>query len=368
MRTGYLYHEIFGWHDTGSFVGDMPSDPGVGLQPYINYENSDTKRRIHELIVVSGLIEHLIRIEPRLATIEELERCHTREHIERIKKESTSRLGGDGGDLTTPFAKGGFEIAAMAAGGAIEMLDAVLAGRVDNGYALIRPPGHHAVRERGMGYCIFSNMAVAIAAAKVKYGKDLRVAVVDWDVHHGNGTQDIFRDDPTVLTISLHQDRLYPHETGDVSDRGPLGSIINIPLPPGTGNGGYYYAMEQVVIPALERFKPDVITIASGFDSAVFDPLGRMLLTAEGFKNLTQMLTAAAARLCDNKIMATHEGGYNAVYSPFCGLFVLQELSGVKKLDDPFNHADQYPGHELKAHEKLIIERASEILSEISPE
>ena len=238
MRTGYVYHEIFGWHDTGTFVGDMPSDPGAGLQPYMNYEHPETKKRIHELIVVSGLIDHLVRVPARKASDTELETVHTREHIERIKKESSSRLGGDGGDLTTPFARGGYDIAAMAAGGAIELFESVLSGEVSNGYALIRPPGHHAVRERGMGYCIFSNLAVAIGVAKKTHGEKLRVAVVDWDVHHGNGTEAIFLNDPNVLTISLHQNRLYPHDTGDIDVVG-VGTNINIPLPPGTGNGGY---------------------------------------------------------------------------------------------------------------------------------
>ena len=365
MRTGYLYHEIFGWHDTGTYTADMPSDPGVGLQPYVNYENADTKRRIHELIVVSGLIDHLVRITPRPASDEELLRVHTSEHVERIKRESASTHGGDGGDGGTPFARGGFEIAALAAGGAIEMMESVISGKVTNGYALIRPPGHHAVRETGMGYCIFSNMAVAVKAAKAKYGKDLRVAVIDWDVHHGNGTESIFLDDPTVLTISLHQDRLYPHETGDIDVRGAGGSNINIPLPPGTGKGGYRYAMHEVVQPALKAFKPDLIAVASGFDSSVFDPLGRMLLTAAGYQELTEILMESAAELCQGRLMATHEGGYNATYSPFCGLFVLQQLSGVKKLEDPFNHADHYPGHELKAHEKAVIEKAALMVAEI---
>ena len=364
MSTGYLYHEIFGWHDTGTFVGDAPSDPGLGLQPYLNYENADTKRRIHELIVVSGLIDHLVQIPVRPATEMELATVHTQEHISSIKKQSATRLGGDGGDLTTPFARGGYEIAAMAAGGAIEMFDAVLSGKVKNGYALIRPPGHHAIRERGMGYCIFSNMAVAIAVAKKVHNPALRVAVVDWDVHHGNGTESIFLDDPTVLTISLHQDRLYPHDTGDADVVG-CGTNINIPLPPGTGYGGYYQAFDRVVIPALEKFKPDIITVASGFDSAYLDPLGRMMLTADAYAMLTKKLMDVADWLCSGKLMMTHEGGYNAVYTPFCGLAVMQQLSGITKLSDPFAHGNKYPGQELKEQESVVIERAFQNITKI---
>ena len=364
MATGYLFHEIFGWHDTGTFVGDMPSDPAAGLQPYVNYENADTKRRIHELIVVSGLIDHLERIPARAATEAELQTVHTKEHIESIKAQSATRYGGDAGDLTTPFARGGYEIAAMAAGGAIEMFDAVLSGRVKNGYALIRPPGHHAVRERGMGYCIFSNLAVAIAVAKKVHREDLRVVVVDWDVHHGNGTESIFLHDPNVLTISLHQNRLYPHDTGDIDVVG-VGTNINIPLPPGTGFGGYYSAFDRVVIPAIERFKPDIIAVASGFDSSYLDPLGRMMLTAEAYRTLTEKLMSVADRICNGKVMMTHEGGYNAVYSPFCGLFVLQQLSGVKKLDDPFAHGNDYPGQELKEQERDVINQAEKLVAKI---
>ena len=363
MKTGYVYHEIFGWHDTGTYVGDMPSDPGAGLQPYRNYEHAETKKRIHELVVVSGLIDELTRIAPRKATENELATVHTKEHIERIKKESATRLGGDGGDLTTPFARGGYEIAALAAGGAIELFDAVLSGQVKNGYALIRPPGHHAVRERGMGYCIFSNLAVAIGVAK-KLNPSLRVVAVDWDVHHGNGTESIFIDDKDVLTISLHQDRLYPHDTGDIDVVG-VGTNINIPLPAGTGVGGYYYAFHEVVIPAIRKFNPDIVVVASGFDSAYLDPLGRMMITAEGYRNLTRKLMAVAEEVCGGKLMMTHEGGYSATYAPFCGLFVLQELSGVTKLSDPFAHGNDYPGQELQPHQRAIVDKARELLKNL---
>jgi acetoin utilization deacetylase AcuC-like enzyme len=363
MRTGYIYHEIFGWHDTGTFTGDLPSDPGAGLAPYMNYENAETKKRIHELIVVSGLIDELERIPARAASEDELATVHTRDHIEKIKSASLTRLGGDAGDLSTPFGRGGFQIAAMAAGSAIDLFAAVLSGAVANGYALIRPPGHHAISEKGMGYCIFSNLAVAIGVAKEKKS-NLRVAVVDWDVHHGNGTEAIFLDDVNVLTISLHQDRLYPHDTGDVDSVG-IGTNINIPLPPGTGLGGYFHAFDEVVAPAIRRFKPDIIAVASGFDSAYLDPLGRMMLTADGYAVLTRKLIDLAKELCGGKLVMTHEGGYNATYAPFCGLFVLQELSGIRKLDDPFRHGNDYPGQELQDHQKKAVEAAKRNLEKL---
>ncbi len=365
MKTGYLYHEVFGWHDTGTFVGDAPADPARGLQPYYNYEHSDAKRRIHELIVVSGLIKHLIRIEPRHATEAELRLVHTQRHIDYIKSQSESRLGGDAGDLTTPFGKGGYEIATLGVGGILQMVDAVMKNEITNGYALVRPPGHHAVADLGMGYCLFANGSIAAKYAQQKYGVS-RIAVVDWDVHHGNGTQDIFYDDPNVLTISIHQDRLYPHDSGlrdEIGSGVAAGTNLNIPLSAGVGNAGYEKAFEDVVIPALLKFKPELIFVASGFDSCVFDPLGRMLLTANGYATLTKKLMQVANQVAAGRIVMTHEGGYNAVYSPICGQAVLQELVGVKLLADPFaDSVDHYPSHALNQVQLQEINAAAELL------
>jgi acetoin utilization deacetylase AcuC-like enzyme len=365
LKTGYVYHELFGWHDTGTNAGFFPSDPARGLQPYLNYENPETKKRIHELIVVSGLIDHLQRIPARHATNEELLLVHPQSYLTNLKKISESRLGGDAGDGETPLAKGGYEIGTLAVGAVTALAQAVVSGEVDNGYALVRPPGHHAIRAGGMGYCLFSNLGIALSVIKRDY-PDIRIATVDWDVHHGNGTQEIFYEDPNVLTISLHQDRLYPRESGDRSERGSgagLNTNINIPLPAGTGNGGYLYAFQEVVLPALKKFKPDLIAVASGFDSSVYDPLGRMMLTANGYAQLTKMLMQSAAESANHKLMIAHEGGYNAVYSPFCGLFVLQQLSGIYKLGDPFDHTENYPGQALYDHQKSEVDESAKLLS-----
>jgi acetoin utilization deacetylase AcuC-like enzyme len=368
LRTGYVYHELFGWHDTGTNTGFFPSDPARGLQPSLNYENAETKKRIHELIVVSGLIDHLTRVPARHATNDELLLVHPQIYLTSLKKVSEQPLGGDAGDGETPLAKGGYEIGTMAVGAVTALAQSIMAGEVDNGYALVRPPGHHAVKSGGMGYCLFSNLGVAISVLKKEH-PGIRIAVVDWDVHHGNGTQDIFYDDPDVLSISLHQDRLYPRNSGGREERGTGAGIntnINIPLPAGTGNGGYIYAFEQVVKPALLNFKPDLIAVASGFDSSVYDPLGRMMITAEGYSKLTAILMECAAATAKNRLLIAHEGGYNAIYSPFCGLFVLQELSGVKKLEDPFNHTDNYPGQALYPHQKVEIDAAAELVKDVT--
>lgn len=364
LKTGYVYHELFGWHDTGTNAGFFPSDPARGLQPFANYENAETKKRIHELIVVSGLIDHLKRIPARHATNEELLLVHPQSYLTNLKKVSEQLLGGDAGDGETPLAKGGYEIGTMAVGAVTALAQAVVAGEVDNGYALVRPPGHHAVRAGGMGYCLFSNLGIALSVIK-RDNPGIRIATVDWDVHHGNGTQDVFYNDPNVLTISLHQDRLYPRTSGMRDERGEgagLNTNINIPLPAGTGNGGYEYAFNEVVAPAIKKFNPDLIAVASGFDSSVYDPLGRMMLTANGYAKLTEILMNSSK---NNKLMIAHEGGYNAVYSPFCGLFVLQQLSGITKLGDPFDHTENYPGQALYPHQKFEVDEAAKLLSEL---
>ena len=361
-KTGYVYHELFGWHDTGTSAGMFPSDPAKGLQPFQNYESAETKKRIHELIVVSGLIDHLKRIPARHATEDELLLVHPKSYLDKLKNVSAQLMGGDAGDGETPLAKGGYEIGTMAVGAVTELAKAVVSGEIDNGYALVRPPGHHAIRAGGMGYCLFSNLGIALSVIK-RDNPGIRIATVDWDVHHGNGTQDVFYSDPDVMTISLHQDRLYPRNSGMRDERGEgagLNTNINIPLPAGTGNGGYLYAFEEVVAPAIKKFKPDLIAVASGFDSSVYDPLGRMMVTASGYAKFTEILMSTSK---NNKLMIAHEGGYNAVYSPFCGLFVLQQLSGVKKLDDPFVHTENYPGQALFEHQKFEVDEAAKLLS-----
>lgn len=362
MATGYLYHEVFSWHDTGSAGGLFPSNPAIGVQPYIHFENAETKRRMHELIVVSGLIDRLTRIAPRPATDEDILRFHTREHLDRIRKESEQPKGGDAGDGFSPFGQGSFEIAMLAAGGMIEAVKAVWSGQVDNAYALIRPPGHHAIAETGMGFCIFSNLAIAAKYAQQVLGVP-RIAILDWDVHHGNGTQAAFYDDPTVLTISVHQDNVFPPDSGSLSENGigpGAGYAINVPLPPGTGDGGYAYTLEQVVVPAMRNFKPDMILVASGFDAGAMDPLARQMVTSEGFRGMARTVKGLAEELCSGRLAMSHEGGYSAVYVPFCGLAVVEELAGAEPFGDPMLFIPTgWAGHELKETERTVVDQAA---------
>lgn len=366
MPTGYVWHERYAWHDTGTSAGSRPA--GGFVQPYQHFESPESKSRFAGLVEVSGLIDELVRVPARPATEADLLRVHTPEHVARIREASASG-GGDGGDGDTPFGAGSYEIALLAAGGTIAATEAVLAGRCDNAYALVRPPGHHARREMGMGFCLFANIAVAVERARATHGVR-RVAVVDYDVHHGNGTQSIFYDDPDVLAVSIHQDQLFPADSGDLGERGEgpgLGTTINVPLPAGSGNGAYEETIAQVAAPAVRAFRPDLIMVASGFDAGANDPLGRMMVTASGYGRIAAALRELAEDVCDGRIVFSHEGGYSPVYVPFCGLAVLEALSGIDTgVIDPYAAAwDDKPQHMVTPWQLEVIEAAHALAAEL---
>ena len=363
--TGFLMHELYLWHDTGSAALWYPS--GLKAQPGEHAENAETKRRFRNLLDVAGLHEKLIHIKPRPATREEILRVHTPDYVDGIAAMSAGR-GGDAGEAT-PFGHGGYEIALLAAGGVIAMVDAVVEGTVDNGYALVRPPGHHAEPDIGRGFCIFGNIGVAIHHARHVHGVE-RAAVVDWDVHHGNGTERIFYEDPNVLSISIHQDNWYPADSGHLHRTGEgagKGYNINVPLPPGSGRDAYVQTFERVVAPALRRFKPQLIVVASGFDASIYDPLGRMMVTSSTYRELTRIMLDLADELTAGKLVLSHEGGYSAAYVPYCGLAVMEELSGLTTdVDDMFApFIDVCGGHGLYAHQDDAIGRSAALAEAI---
>lgn len=366
MATGFVWHELYMWHNTWNWALVRP--PSLTVQPGEHAENPETKRRLRNLIEVSGLVDHLVQIRPRYATEDELARLHSRDHIARIK--TLSAENGGGTETLTPFGHGSFEIARLAAGGVMAASDAVIEGRVTNAYALVRPPGHHATADASMGFCLFGNAALAILHAQAVH-KVGRVATVDWDVHHGNGTQSAFYDRDDVLTISLHQDGLFPAQSGGLEEVGVgrgAGFNLNIPLPPGCGDGAYIAAFEQVVIPALIRFKPELIVVPSGFDASGFDPLGRMMLSSEGYRIMTRMLKMAARDLCGGRLLMSHEGGYSQAYVPYCGLAVLEELSGIKThVEDPWAaRMASWPGQTLQPHQQAAISAAARLVGSIA--
>ena len=329
MTTGFFWDERCFWHSGGNYaltlpVGDFVQPLAAGGLP----ESPETKRRLKNLLDVSGLVKELDMRSASEASYDDLARVHPSDYLERFK--AMSDAGGGELGLRTPFGKGGYEAAALSAGLSKQAVFSVLQGELSNAYALSRPPGHHCLPDWPNGFCLLANIAIAIEAAKAA-GLVQRVAVIDWDVHHGNGTEAIFYDREDVLTISLHQARNYPLDTGDIEDRGRgagLGANINIPLPPGAGHTAYIRAMDQIVLPALAAHQPDLIIVACGYDAAAFDPLSRMLATAETFRIMTGQVKSAAARLCKGRLVLVHEGGYSEAYVPFCGHAVMEELSG----------------------------------------
>ncbi|PLL11533.1 class II histone deacetylase [Tabrizicola sp. TH137] len=330
MTTAFYSDERCFWHHGGNYALTLPVggpmgglvQPGAGLP-----ESPETKRRLKNLLEVTGLLATLSQRSAPPAARDDLLRVHPAAYLDRFKSLSDA----DGGELgpRAPFGKGGYDIASLSAGLAKQALIDVLAGRATNAYALCRPPGHHCLPDRPNGFCLLANIAIAIRAAQAAT-PFRRFAVIDWDVHHGNGTEAIFLDDPEILAISLHQDRNYPTDTGGAEVRGKgaaKGTNLNIPLPPGTGHKGYLEAFQRLVLPALHAHRPDAILIACGFDAAALDPLGRMLATADTFRQMTRLTREAAETLCDGRLVAVHEGGYSEAYLPFCGHAVIAELA-----------------------------------------
>jgi len=258
------------------------------------------------------------RVESRPAEIDWLHEIHSASYIQRAQKACQSGLS----ILDTPdvsISQKSFEAALLAAGSALSLADHLIHGHIHNGFALLRPPGHHAERETAMGFCIFNNIAILAKYLQKKHGLE-KIAIVDWDVHHGNGTQHSFEDDPSVFYISAHQFPLYPG-TGRASEQGigrGKGMTLNCPMPAGAGDWDYEQAFSLQILPALERYKPDAILISAGFDAHQADPLGQINLSTAFYGWMTERLMEIADQHCGGRILSLLEGGYNLDALPLC--------------------------------------------------
>lgn len=355
-NTGFIWHERFMWHDTMSASGSYRVRGD--FQPGTHVENAETKRRFKNLLDAYEITPQLESLAFSEATEADLLRFHTAEYVEKIQSLSDAD-GGDAGEFT-PFGPGSAEIAKLGVGGTLAAIEAVAKGEVDNAYSLTRPPGHHAERDRGRGFCIFNNVGLGVLSAIDKQLVE-RVAIVDWDVHHGNGTQQVFYERSDVLTISLHQDMLYPVNMGTLAENGEgagEGFNLNVPLPAGSGGGAYSAAIDQVVLPALHAFKPTLIVIACGYDASYFDPMSHMMLISSHYREMMQKMMRAADELCDGKLMINHEGGYSDFYVPLCGMAVMEELTGIQSgVRDPYGGTAHVANQELQLHQQEYIDR-----------
>jgi len=334
MGSALVWDDRFAIHDMGRGALYLPVEGLVEDDVHVDSPARITRTRT--LIAKAGLDEHLLLAGPREATVPELLRVHSREHVERTEAVSASG-GGDAGGGYTPMDGRSFGLALLSAGSALTALELVLSGSAGTAHAMLRRSGHHAWRDSGYGFCIFNNCAVAARAAR----EDglARVAIVDVDAHHGNGTEAIFLDDPSVLAVSVHQDRSFPVETGSVETVGEgvgRGFNVNVNLPAGTGDPGYLYALDRIVVPILLAFRPELLLVACGVDASLFDPLSRLGLTAAGFAGAAERLLRVADETAGGRLVSVQEGGYSPVYAPFCWLAVIETIARLPRHEDPY--------------------------------
>jgi acetoin utilization deacetylase AcuC-like enzyme len=332
--TGLVFDEHYLNHDTGLQTTVYMRHSSFQLGPEPHPSSTFITQRIQQFLYGSGLTTLMQPVSARAATEDELAVYHTREFVSGVREHvDGGPMKGDWGEIEsdTPLSQGSFEAAIFAAGGAMNAVQAVMNSDVHNAYALLRPPGHHALSNRAMGFCIFNNAVIAAHYARNVYGLE-RIMIVDWDVHHGNGTQDAFYNDPDVLFVSLHQQNLYPKLSGEIEQIGTgagAGFTVNIPLPPGTGDRGYRAAFEQLIVPIGLLYRPRLVIISAGQDASWLDPLAQMMVTQAGFRKMSELMLGLAEEVCEGRIVMLQEGGYSAAYVPYCTAAAIEPLLGV---------------------------------------
>ena len=292
-KTGYIFHPQYLKHDTQSHP-----------------ENSGRLRAIQDRIKSSEIYPHLHFPEPRFATDDELKKNHDLDHINHVRnscQNGTKNLDGD-----TVICSESWDAAILSAGAGLTAADKIISGELDNAFAAVRPPGHHAEKDHAMGFCLFNNVAIAARYA-INNHKLNRVCIFDWDVHHGNGTQHSFYSDPSVFYSSIHQYPFYPG-TGDKIETGTgdgLGTTLNFPLDAFSEDSTYLDIIGNKLIPKIQNFKPDLIIISAGFDAHEDDPLGQMKVSSDCYRKMTSMILKLAEEVCDGRLLSMLEGGYN---------------------------------------------------------
>ncbi len=338
MTTALIYDPIFLEHITPENHPDRPErlQMAMNVLEALNWLERDG----------------LVLLEPRAATEDELAAVHERAYIREVEEAArkAAEIQSKGGRKTMRFATDtyvsgkSYEAAIRAAGAPLTAIDAIMQGEIDNAYCLVRPPGHHAVAEAAMGFCLFNNVAVAARYAIDQYGLE-RVMIIDFDVHHGNGTQEMFYDDPRVLYFSTHQAPFYPG-TGLSDERGEgeaEGTTINVPLPATTGYETFEPVFRQVMAPAADRFDPQLILVSAGFDAHWDDPLGQLNLSTAGFARLISIIIEEARFLCSGRLVMVQEGGYSLDAMAACVATCINLLLGDDAAVDGLGQAPDMP-------------------------
>lgn len=324
---------------------------------HTQFQHPERKERLEHIMAFiekEGLRDHYEIIDPQPAGVEEIALVHDRSYINSIEEACIAEKKFL--DMDTYLVPESYRVALLSAGGALTGLRRVMEKSPRKVFALNRPPGHHAEKSRAMGFCLFNNIAIAAAAARRDYGLK-RVAIVDWDVHHGNGTQHSFEDDPGVLFISMHQSPAYPG-TGQLNEVGRgsgEGFTVNMPLPPGCGDVEYEHFVNQVVVPILDQYEPELLLVSSGHDAYRQDPLAGMSLTHRGFYNMARALSDAAERSCAGQMLLCLEGGYHLDGQAGA---VMQVLNALGRWDLPITEStpDLQPGRHAQQRLQEVLE------------
>jgi acetoin utilization deacetylase AcuC-like enzyme len=318
-RTGYVYAQRYQLHDPGSW----------------HPERSDRLRAIHNALKDAELLELLVLLRPDYAPLEWVERLHTPNYIKQFKEACEQ---GQQIFMTQDcgICPDSYRTALLAVGGVMLAVEAIMGDRVDNAFCAVRPPGHHAERDRAMGFCFFNNVALGAVYALEHFNLE-RVAIIDWDVHHGNGTQHLFEEDPRVFYVSLHEDpqHCYPG-TGYRREEGKgpgLGFTLNLPLRPHSDDSDYLAALKKEALPRLQAFAPQFVFISAGFDAHVNDPLAHMNMTREGYREMGQLLLDLAQETAEGRLVTVLEGGYNLEVLEECVEDHVRLLMGI-----PYDH------------------------------
>ncbi|HEV2527431.1 MAG TPA: histone deacetylase [Thermomicrobiales bacterium] len=335
--AGQVFHHRYLDHNPAFMQIPAPNSP-VG--PWVDADTHPSNHRLvmrtQQLLGLTGLGERLTEISPRPVTDAEILTYHTEPYLRRLE-ELEAAGGGEAGDGAL-MGPGSLAIARLAAGGVLAAVDAVVAGPVRRVFANVRPPGHHAMADRGMGFCILGNVALAAHHARAVHGLE-RVLVLDWDVHHGNGTQDAFYGDPGVLFVSIHQDDHYPAGWGAAGQVGTgegQGFTVNVPLPAGSGEATYRAAFERVIQPIVAEYAPQLVIVSAGQDASVRDANGRMYLTVGSYRWLTEAVIAMSDATAGGRLVIAQEGGYSESYAPWCTFAIVATLAGEPDLiQDP---------------------------------